>query len=199
MAPLIGITTTHVSTNNTSPVLGVSESYLKAVADAGGLPVMIPLVLSNLQLDELLTRLDGVLFPGGGDVDPSLFSGQPHTEVYGIDAERDRVELHLTRRAVEQNKPFLGICRGIQVINVALGGTLYTHISDQLPQALRHAWYPNYPREYLAHAVRVQANSTLATALGKMEVQTNSLHANRAGLRRMIRSPANGEACSDVS
>jgi len=170
MTPLIGITSSHTSTNGTLAVLGVSESYLKAVAAAGGLPVIIPLVLTNAQLDELLPRLDGVLFPGGGDIDPELFHGTPHSEVYGIDAERDRVELHLARRVAEQNKPFLGICRGIQVINVALGGTLYTHISDQHPQALRHAWYPNFPRETLAHAVKVQGGTRLAAALGSLEV-----------------------------
>jgi putative glutamine amidotransferase len=176
MAPLIGITSSHTSTNGVLPVFGVSASYLKAVADAGGLPVIIPLVLSNAQLDELLARLDGVLFPGGGDIDPALFNGQPHAEVYGIEPERDRVELHLAQRAAEQNKPFFGICRGIQVINVALGGTLYTHITDQHPQALRHAWYPNFPREHLAHTVRVQGGTHLAAALGKTAVETNSLH-----------------------
>jgi putative glutamine amidotransferase len=162
--------------NGTLPVLGVSESYLNAVANAGGLPVIIPLILSNAQLDELLPRLDGILFPGGGDIDPQLFDGTPHSEVYGIDPERDRVELHLARRAAEQDKPFFGICRGIQVINVALGGSLYTHIADQLPRALRHAWYPDIPREHLAHTVRVQGGTRLAAALGKAEVQTNSLH-----------------------
>lgn len=176
MAPLIGITTSHLSPNGTIPVFGVSESYLKSVQSAGGLPVMIPLSLSNPELDALLARLDGVLFPGGGDIDPQLFNGRPHAEVYGIDPDRDRVELYLARRAAELDKPFLGICRGIQVINVALGGTLYTHIPDQHPGAMRHTWYPDIPREYLAHTVRLQSGVRLTSIMGNSSVETNSLH-----------------------
>jgi putative glutamine amidotransferase len=176
MKPLIGITTNRVSTGGTIPLLGASESYLKAVEAAGGLPVLIPLVLSDAELDELLPRLDGVLFPGGGDIDPVLFNGRPHERVYGIDEDRDRVEIHLTRRAVEMDKPFFGICRGIQVINVALGGTLYTDIADQHANSLRHDWYPDIPRETLAHAVKVQPQSRLAGILQGAQVETNSLH-----------------------
>lgn len=176
MAPIIGITTSHISNSAATPILGVSESYLKAVESAGGLPVMIPLILSDSELDELLPRLDGVLLPGGGDIDPSLFNGRPHSEVYGIDADRDRVEIHLVRRAAELDKPFFGICRGIQVINVALGGSLYTHIADQHPGAQRHDYYPNFPREHLAHSVQVLAGSRLSSILGGTQTDTNSLH-----------------------
>jgi putative glutamine amidotransferase len=175
--PLIGITTYRsASTSPAIPTIGSPESYLQAVRAAGGIPVLIPVVLSNDELDELLARLDGVLFPGGGDIDPALFQGQPHSEVYGIDADRDRIELHLTRRVVAVQKPFFGICRGIQVINVAMGGSLYTHIADQYRGALRHDWYPKFPREYLAHLVRVEAGSHLATVLGQTAIETNSLH-----------------------
>jgi putative glutamine amidotransferase len=176
MAPLIGITTSHISTSAAIPQLGLSESYLKAVEAAGGLPVMIPLILTDAELDELLPRLDGVLLPGGGDIDPNLFNGLPHQQVYGIDADRDRVEIHLVQRAAKLDKPFFGICRGIQVINVALGGSLYTHIADQHPGALRHDFYPDFPREHLAHSVQVQSGSRLSTLLGETRVDTNSLH-----------------------
>ncbi len=109
-------------------------------------------------------------------MDPAFFQGPAHAEVYGIDPDRDRVELELVRLAAGSKKPFFGICRGIQVINVALGGTLYTHIHDQHPGALRHDWYPNIPRDYLAHTVKVQESSSLSRILGKTTVETNSLH-----------------------
>ncbi len=175
--PLIGVTTYRSNSSSSSiATICAPESYLKAVRAAGGTPLLIPVNLSNAELDELLPRLDGVLFPGGGDIDPALFAGRPHAEVYGIDPDRDRIELHLTRRAAEGQKPFFGICRGIQVINVAMGGSLYTHIADQHPDALRHDWYPDVPREYLAHPVQVAADSQLAEVLGQTAVETNSLH-----------------------
>ena len=175
--PVIGITTSHdIRSNVPVAQIAAPESYILAVQNAGGLPLLIPLCLPDVDLDELLSRLDGVLFPGGPDVDPALFHAPPHAEVYGIDADRDRVELGLVRRAVELDKPFFGICRGIQVINVALGGSLYTHIADQLPGAQRHNWYPGFPREHLAHPVRVQSGSRLSDILAHSSVQTNSLH-----------------------
>lgn len=175
--PLIGVTTSRISSSSsTIDSIGSPESYINAVRAAGGTPLLIPVILSNEELDQLLPRLDGILFPGGGDIDPALFQGRAHTQVYGIDPDRDRTEIHLTRQAAAQQKPFLGICRGIQVINVAMGGSLYTHIPDQHPQAMRHDWYPRIPREYLAHAVKVQPGSQLAGLLGQTEVRTNSLH-----------------------
>ena len=175
--PLIGITTYRsASSSSAIATIGSPESYLQAVRAAGGIPVLIPVLLSNDELDELLPRLDGVLFPGGGDIDPALFQGRPHSEIYGIEVDRDRIELHLTRQAVAVQKPFFGICRGIQVINVAMGGSLYTHIADQHRDPLRHDWYPNFPREHLAHPVRIEASSHLATILGQTEIETNSLH-----------------------
>ena len=175
--PLIGITTYRSNSSSSAiSTIGSPESYLQAVRAAGGTPLLIPILLSNNELTELLPRLDGVLFPGGGDIDPALFKGRPHPEVYGVDPDRDRIEIHLTRQAVAFHKPFLGICRGIQVINVAMGGSLYTHIADQHPHALRHDWDPGHPREYLAHPVRVEAGSQLAGILGQTSIETNSLH-----------------------
>jgi putative glutamine amidotransferase len=174
--PLIGITTQRTTNKGTIPVVGSPESYIQAVQNAGGLPLLIPLDLKTSELSEVFNHLDGVLFHGGGDIDPVYFHGPYHTEVYGIDPDRDRVELQLVHQAAEAGKPFLGICRGIQVINVALGGTLYTHIHDQRPNALRHDWYPDIPRDFLAHPIQVQEDSSLSRILGKTTVETNSLH-----------------------
>lgn len=151
-------------------------SYIKAVLTAGGIPLLIPPGLSLAQLQETFARLDGLVLIGGGDIDPALFNGLPHPRVYDIDPERDFLDLSLARLAAETGKPFLGICRGIQAINVALGGTLFTDIADHKQNALRHDWFPNIPRDKLAHAVEVDPASRLGRILGGSRFEVNSLH-----------------------
>jgi putative glutamine amidotransferase len=154
----------------------VGDSYLQAVIKAGGLPVIIPPVLSGQPLRELFARMDGILFTGGGDIDPLLFNGRPHPRVYGIEPTRDTLEIELVRLAAGEGKPFLGICRGIQVVNVALGGTLFTDIADQHTPEIKHDNFPDMPRNHLAHSVRLAEGSRLAQILGSLEVHVNSLH-----------------------
>src|SRR5512138_1710291 len=126
MAPLIGITSNYApSEDGKFGTITVGESYVQAVLRAGGLPVVIPVGLSEQEIEALFARLDGLLLTGGADVDPARFGGLPHPRVYGIDARRDALEIQLAQMAAQHGKPFLGICRGVQVINVALGGTLY--------------------------------------------------------------------------
>ena len=176
-APLIGLTLGRTqSASSPLPSATVSESYLRAVQNAGGIPVLIPASTSAEQLPSLFERLDGLLFTGGGDIDPQRFEGLPHPEIYDIDEGRDTVELGLARLAAAQNRPFLGICRGIQIINVALGGSLFTDLAAQMPGALKHDHYPNIPRDYLAHSVRLEAGSLLARSLGSNTAEVNSLH-----------------------
>ncbi|WP_322509242.1 gamma-glutamyl-gamma-aminobutyrate hydrolase family protein [Anaerolinea sp.] len=151
-------------------------SYIHAVQRAGGMPVLIPPVYPAEQLPALLQRLDGVLLIGGGDIDPNLYGGEPHPRVYDIQAERDSVEITLVHLALETSTPLLGICRGAQVMNVALGGTLYSDIADQKPGALKHDYYPDFPRNTLAHAVEIEAQSRLAQMLGGTHFEVNSLH-----------------------
>lgn len=174
--PVIGITTSRSQNKGEYPGAALSEKYIEAVLLAGGLPVLIPNLLPADELAALQSRLDGILLTGGSDVDPARFNGTSHPRVYGIYPERDATEITLVQRAAETGQPFMGICRGIQVINVALGGTLYTDIGDQLPGAMRHDWYPKIERDYLAHTVRVEAGSLLHTITGATELKTNSLH-----------------------
>jgi putative glutamine amidotransferase len=174
--PLIGITTARRPHDEVRSQIVVTEAYVQAVAVAGGCPVMVPLGLSPILLDGLLARLDGLLFTGGGDIDPSFYGAAPHPKVGDVDLDRDGVELYLLEKAVGQGKPFLGICRGLQLINVGLGGMLYADITAQRPGALRHDYYPDYPRDYLAHAVEIRAGSRLAGILGASQVEVNSLH-----------------------
>lgn len=181
--PLIGITTYRSKNEYNLTINAVAEAYIQAIANAGGAPVLIPLGQSGDTLKSLVTSLDGVLFSGGGDIDPKLYSGQPHPRVYSVDPDRDRIEFELVQALIERRKPFLGICRGFQVINVALGGSLYEDIADQHPAALKHDYFPDWPRTHLAHGVQIKAGSRLAAILGSTEFQVNSLH--HQGVRRV--------------
>lgn len=184
--PLIGLTGGQVYNGKSSPSTAVSEKYTQAVANAGGIPVIIPLHLAEDALGELATRLDGVLFPGGGDVHPHRYGSVMHPLVDSVSEARDRIEIALVQQVVQLKKPFLGICRGIQVINVALGGTLYEDILDQMPGAQPHAYSSEWPRNHLAHSVQVWENSRLARILGETNVRVNSLH--HQGIRQLASS-----------
>ncbi len=174
--PLIGLTTSR-STNTTGiPLVSITEAYVQAVLRAGGLPILIPVGLSNAQAGEIYLHLQGLLVTGGGDIDPALYSGVPHPRVYDVDPLRDALEISLVQQAARDGLPFLGICRGIQVINVALGGKLYTDIGDQHPGALRHDMAPGFPRDLIAHPVEIRPGSCLASLTGLPTLQVNSLH-----------------------
>lgn len=156
-------------------ICSVNERYLTALRDAGLEPVVLDPHTVERNLEQSLQGLAGLLFTGGPDVDPALFGGRPHAEVYGINPLRDNAEIMLIRRAAEKGLPFLGICRGIQVINVGLGGTLYTHIADQLPNALVHN-QPLHKDGGLAHGMRVQAGTVSARILTHEHLEVNSMH-----------------------
>lgn len=175
-AALIGITTSRTLSNANYSLIAAPEAYVSAVQLAGGLPVLIPVGLDGSDLARLRRSLDGILLSGGGDVHPARFGGQPHPAINGVDEQRDELEIELVRLAAETGWPFFGICRGIQIINVALGGSLYTHLSDQLPGALRHDCYPNMPRDWTAHSVSIQPGSLLAQVTAGEELAVNSLH-----------------------
>ena len=142
---------------------------------AGGVPVLIPSMLAEGGWDALYSRLDGILFTGGGDISLEHFAGDPHPRIDEVDPLRDAVEMNLIHAVTSDGKPFLGICRGAQAVNVALGGTLYTHIPDQLPGALDHA-YPGNMRTVLAHEVKIEEGTRIAAILGEPILKVNSLH-----------------------
>lgn len=173
--PLIGITARHAPTAQGLPAVQILRAYVTAIVDAGGAPILIPPDLPEDGWRSLLDRLDGILFSGGADIGLEHFDGEPHPSV-DVEAARDAIELPLLRAAVDADKPFLGICRGFQVMNVALGGTLYTHILDQHPDALQHDQSEGKPRTFLAHSVRVEEGTRLAEILGAPLVEVNSLH-----------------------
>ncbi len=175
--PLIAITgTTCTHPRYAMPMAAVAQRYLEALQAAGAAVLIVPPTFSPMQTPYLLERVDGVLLSGGGDLAPAHHGGQPHPKVYGVLPERDALELALARLAVERRVPLLGICRGIQVLNVALGGTLYEDLEDQMPNALPHRRDPRTERTLLAHEVTVAAESRLAAILGDTHLPVNSLH-----------------------
>jgi putative glutamine amidotransferase len=148
---------------------------VKAIIQAGGIPVLLPSSIENDGWETLYSRLDGILFSGGGDISLDHFKGDPHPRIDDVDPERDSIELNLLQAAVSDGKPFLGICRGCQLVNVGLGGTLYTHIPDQLPGALDHS-YPGNMRTVLVHEVKIEEGTRIADVLGEPIVKVNSHH-----------------------
>jgi len=145
------------------------EPYVRAVAGAGAEPVLVPATPAlHSEMTRMLQRVDGLLLPGGWDMDPALY-GEPAVEVLGTtDVELDRAEIEAVTEAMAIELPVLGICRGQQVLNVALGGTLRQHVEGHDGRG--------QPRDRLAHPVRVERDSELARAAGGAEVIVNSLH-----------------------
>jgi putative glutamine amidotransferase len=156
----------------------MNQRYSRVVASAGGLPVMIPLLDDEATLRALYDRLDGLLLPGGLDLDPATY-GEPRRPDCGrVDPDRDRVELQFARWAIAEGKPVFGLCRGLQIVNVALGGTLYQDIAAQFSGAIKHDCFPTagYARDHLAHEVTVSAGSRLGTLIGAASLRVNSMH-----------------------
>ncbi len=174
--PLIGITSGHTKNEYGQPAVQVLRTYIREVIKAGGIPLVIPSETPPEILDELYARLDGLILTGGDDIGIHHFDGEPHPTVQKPDDERDVIELALTKIAVKGNKPLLGICRGIQTLNVALGGDLYTHIQDQHPEKVKHNYYPEYPRDLISHPVTIKPDSKLFDIVGKDKIKVNSLH-----------------------
>lgn len=175
-AARIGVTTYRDANKYDMPIAAVAQAYINALVQAGAAPLLIPSGLSETLLDSLLDGLDGVLFTGGGDIHPERYTAEMDDWVKDVDEERDRLELYLLQRALERQTPLMGICRGFQLINVGLGGSLYTDIRAQHAGALKHDYYPNLPRDLLAHKVRLEPGSRLSGILGQAEVEVNSLH-----------------------
>jgi putative glutamine amidotransferase len=182
-APLIGITTSRIYHRYGFSQIAVTEAYVKAVSRTGATPLLIPLGLPDAAYPALLEHLDGILFTGGGDVQPERYGGQPHPLVNEMDPDRDRVEISLLQDSLHNRKPFLGICRGLQLINVAMGGSLYEDLQEQYPQAYRHQYFPEKARSFPAHEVQIEPESQLAGILGATQTDVNSLH--HQGIRQL--------------
>ena len=200
--PVIGIPTqTLQSLGGVSaeipPSWVMSQRYIQTLVQAGAIPWMIPLV-DDRTLRGVFEALDGVFLPGGADIDPASYGVDPHPLCDRTDPERDRVELLLARWAMAEATPMLGVCRGMQLINVAAGGTLYQDLAEQLPGSIKHDYFPftgrGFTRDFLAHPVDVLPGTRLARLVGAGALRVNSMHHQGVrdvglGLRQTARSP----------
>lgn len=154
--------------------LWMLPGYLNGIAAAGGIGVMLPLTDNGEDVEEILSRFDGFLFTGGHDVDPAIY-GQEKTGLCGeLAPGRDAMELKLLLRALDENKPVFGICRGLQLMNAVLGGTLYQDIPAQFPSDTNHRMAAPYGRA--EHNVQILPGTPFA-ALGIPEtIGVNSCH-----------------------
>jgi putative glutamine amidotransferase len=176
-APLIGITTSelrnpreHVNRPESEPPMremALGLTYPDAVARQGGVPVVIPPFASDASMRELLPRLDGIVVAGGPDIHPSLYGHEPSDALGPTEPILDGTEIALVRLALERRMPILGICRGMQALNVARGGTLVQDLPDHRQTE---------PGRITTHGVRIEPGSLLAAALGTTETQVNSFH-----------------------
>lgn len=191
--PVVGIPTQTLQSlggvsSKIPPSWVMSQRYILTLTAAGAIPWMIPLVDDDT-LHGIYDALDAVFLPGGADIDPHTYGAEPHPMCDKTDRERDRVEVSLARWALAEKKPVLGVCRGMQLINVAAGGTLYQDIATELPGAIKHDYFPfggdNYARDYLAHDVSVNEGTRLANLIGAGPLKVNSMH--HQGIRTLGR------------
>ena len=174
---VIGITPAQDEKGN----ITINQDYVNAVIRAGAAPMLLPLVEDENAQIALLARVDGLLLSGGPDIDPKLYGEEIIPQCGEISAQRDTVEISLFLKALERDMPVLGVCRGIQVMNVALGGTLYQDIETQLDGAIRHPCY-DVPRDKV-HEVTVIEDSLLYRMCGLKRFSVNSRH--HQGIKRL--------------
>ena len=173
-APLIGISCGRSATG----AVNLSSAYTDAIARAGGIPVVLPIIDDQALAESLLAKLDGIVFSGGPDLDPAEFGETVWNETVSIDAVRDRSDLLLARAAMASGKPVLAICRGEQLMNVVLGGTLYQDIPTQVDTIIKHSGFD--------HRIGVEKGSVLYDLFGQDSLTVNSSH------HQAVKDPAPG-------
>jgi len=176
--PLIGVT---MGREKSQRFFGLNlfimnQTYVRTLEQLGALPVMLPLHMTEATLRSIFERLDGLFLPGGEDIDPANYGAARHELLGATDKERDRTELLVTRWAVECGMPVLGVCRGMQMINVACGGSLTQDLHSERPELIKHDYFPpSFERFRISHAIDIAADSQLAHAMGRVH-EVNSMH-----------------------
>lgn len=174
--PLIGLTCGHQRENPDRYY--VNNAYIQAIITAGGLPVLIPYQPKE-QLREIINQIDGLVLPGGVDLDPNRYGQSPKIECGDIDPHWDDLDLNAAGFALERDIPLLAICRGIQVLNVALGGSLVQDIPTQITDPIKHS--QEAPRWYATHDITIQSGSMLGEIWGTAPARVNSYHHQSVG------------------
>jgi len=170
MRPLIGISAHRILVAEGDAEAfhhAVNTAYIKAVRKAGGVPVLLPVIDADSDVVTLLERVDGLVMTGGGDVDPQSYGAVPEPQTARVDPVRDKHDIAFCRTAIERDVPTLAICRGSQVLNVALGGTLVQHLDEHFDIARYNE---------VVHEVDLEPSSTLASWTGATRLGVNSLH-----------------------
>lgn len=155
--------------NNEEGRYFLNEPYVEAIVKSGGIPLCIP-----IDFDEIIETIDGLMLTGGYDVDPKFFGQKPHPKLGVVTEKRDVVEMQLVQKCLEKNIPILGICRGLQLLNVYFGGTLYQDIDDQFKTNICHK--QTEERTKATHEVKIKKESHLFSIVGKESFLVNSLH-----------------------
>jgi putative glutamine amidotransferase len=188
--PLIGVTTQSLQAVEGIPAAFPSSwvmnrMYLDALVRAGAAPVLLPLFADQpTVMRALYERLDGLLLPGGVDIEPSNFGEARHALLRRTDPPRDVVELQLARWALEDGMPVLGLCRGLQILNIAAGGTLFQDVQAQRYGSQKHDFEPpEHTRDFTAHDVELVSGSRLHALVGGPSVPVNSMH--HQGIQRL--------------
>jgi gamma-glutamyl-gamma-aminobutyrate hydrolase PuuD len=165
----------------------IPASYVRAIEAAGGRPLLVP--PSTDAIGETLDRLDGMLFSGGSDLDPELYGQETHAETNGIVPERDRAEVALLKAALERDMPVLAVCRGSQVLNIALGGDLVQH----LPEVVGDEKHKHTPGEFADHDVELVAGTRVQEILGDHAPVKSHHHQGYGQLGQGLREAARAE------
>ncbi len=177
--PIIGISTIddHDAAGMHAPRFSLNQSYAKAIEAAGGIPILIPQIDDVASLRRIYDMLDGILMPGGLDIHPKFYGQEPHPALDPTDDGLDHVETTLLPWALEDDMPVLGICRGEQVINVVMGGTLIQDIYTQYPTTIDHReLFKRRIRDFLAHDIAIDPDSRLRTIVGEDRIWVNTSH-----------------------
>jgi len=182
LAPVIGITATLredvdcVTERPLDRFVGADFDYVEGVAEAGGAPVVLPPVAGARAAEDLLDGMDGLLLSGGSDLDPGYYGEEPVPELGVTMPERDAFEIALLEHALRRQIPIFGVCRGMQILNVALGGTLYQDLPSQMDHLVLLGHRQETPRWQPTHEVEVDGSSRVAKVMGTDELKVNSFH-----------------------
>jgi putative glutamine amidotransferase len=186
--PVIGISTRSIPQNGGSHAFGAAQNYIKAIEDSGASALLIPVLPNERALRSSLERLDGIVFSGGEDIEPLHYGEQPHAKLGTTSGSRDLAELFCFREAFARKLPILGICRGLQLINVALGGTLFQDLPSQRPSSVGTCTVgtnsvghllpegADLPLEAATHPLKIDPASALAKILSTTTIPANSRH-----------------------
>ena len=170
MKPIIGV----LAEVDTELVCKVNNAYINAIEKSGGVPVLLPYVQDKATLDAFVTKCDGFFFTGGADVAPSRYGEEIKDTCGVIQYRRDELDFAMLERVLDSRKPILAVCRGAQLVNVALGGTLYQDIPTEVDTNTVHR--QSEPKNVFSHSVRTVENTPLSTLLGMETIPVNSFH-----------------------